>query len=390
MVEASERGGTLFLNSQKTTVEMPLVFQDTHELDALSAQVSWSRSGGDTELWINNISFSNAHLAGSVFGVYRTAGSDERQHRSHRPPHAGRRALRGPLHPARGGEVGARLARRRVPRRPIEQRHAAPQGQARGFSVPTGHGPACSRSRRGSPTACCTTPTAGPTSRTSPATWSFAAAAWTCTPGRARFSARASRRCAWRFRTSAPDKSMLNVAGEAEGPTGEFLAFIEKSPVSGHDRRFHPRLAGAGHRQARAEAVDPARAIPRRARSRAPTSSPAIRSRSLPSCRPWSRRADGSSSPRSSGARAEREGRPARRAGDDHRDDRARRPRCGSTCRDASTPTRSAAPAAPQWVQHLRGATDWRATLDAPASAARTSCSSRTCRASRSTCPRRS
>ncbi|MGH8662488.1 MAG: YhdP family protein [Burkholderiales bacterium] len=74
-VEANERGGTLFLNSQNVTVEMPLVFGDAHELEALSAQISWSRGGGETELWINNIAFANAHLAGSVFGVYRTAGA---------------------------------------------------------------------------------------------------------------------------------------------------------------------------------------------------------------------------------------------------------------------------------------------------------------------------
>lgn len=74
-VEATERGGTLLLNSQKATLEMPLVFRGAHELEAFSAQISWAISGGETELWINNVAFSNAHLAGSVFGVYRTAGT---------------------------------------------------------------------------------------------------------------------------------------------------------------------------------------------------------------------------------------------------------------------------------------------------------------------------
>ncbi|MGH6693342.1 MAG: YhdP family protein, partial [Gammaproteobacteria bacterium] len=74
-VEATERGGALFLNSQKATVQMPLVFRDAHELEALSAQISWAKNGGETELWINNATFSNAHLGGSVFGVYRTAGA---------------------------------------------------------------------------------------------------------------------------------------------------------------------------------------------------------------------------------------------------------------------------------------------------------------------------
>jgi uncharacterized protein (TIGR02099 family) len=74
-VDANERGGTLVLNSSNTTVNMPLVFRDSHEFEALAAQVSWSRSGGDTELRLNSISFSNSHLAGTLFGNYRTAGS---------------------------------------------------------------------------------------------------------------------------------------------------------------------------------------------------------------------------------------------------------------------------------------------------------------------------
>jgi len=74
-VEASERGGTLALSAQKAAVEMPLVFRDRHEFEALAAQVSWTRSGGETALRLDNISFSNGHLAGNVFGNYRTAGA---------------------------------------------------------------------------------------------------------------------------------------------------------------------------------------------------------------------------------------------------------------------------------------------------------------------------
>ena len=74
-LEATERGGTLSLNSNKATVDMPLVFRDLHEFEALAAQVNWARSGGETELRLNSISFSNSHLAGTVFGNYRTTGS---------------------------------------------------------------------------------------------------------------------------------------------------------------------------------------------------------------------------------------------------------------------------------------------------------------------------
>lgn len=74
-LEASERAGTLSLNSRKATVEMPLVFRDRHEFDSLVAQVTWTRSGGEAEVKLNHVAFSNAHLAGTVIGVYRTAGS---------------------------------------------------------------------------------------------------------------------------------------------------------------------------------------------------------------------------------------------------------------------------------------------------------------------------
>ncbi len=74
-LEASERGGTISLNSDKATVDMPLVFRDVHEFEALAAQATWTRSGGETELRLNSISFSNSQLAGTVFGNYRTAGS---------------------------------------------------------------------------------------------------------------------------------------------------------------------------------------------------------------------------------------------------------------------------------------------------------------------------
>lgn len=74
-LDANERGGTLLINSTNASVDMPLVFRDVHVFEALAAQVSWSRSSGETELRLNNITFSNAHLAGTLFGNYRTAGS---------------------------------------------------------------------------------------------------------------------------------------------------------------------------------------------------------------------------------------------------------------------------------------------------------------------------
>jgi uncharacterized protein (TIGR02099 family) len=74
-LDLSERGGTLQLNAQKARVDMPLVFRQPLEFDTLTAQLAWTRSGGETELRLNNVAFSNAHLSGALFGNYRTAGS---------------------------------------------------------------------------------------------------------------------------------------------------------------------------------------------------------------------------------------------------------------------------------------------------------------------------
>jgi uncharacterized protein YhdP len=74
-IEGTERGGTLQLNTQNAGVDMPLVFREPLHFDVLSAQLAWSRADGETEIRLNNISFSNSHLAGNVLGTYRTMGT---------------------------------------------------------------------------------------------------------------------------------------------------------------------------------------------------------------------------------------------------------------------------------------------------------------------------
>ena len=74
-LDASEKGGTLALNSPKATVDMPLVFRDPLQFEAFTANTAWTRDGQGTELRLNSISFSNPHVSGTVFGNYRTAGS---------------------------------------------------------------------------------------------------------------------------------------------------------------------------------------------------------------------------------------------------------------------------------------------------------------------------
>lgn len=75
-VEARENGGTLYLNTQKAALEMPSMFREPLEFDVLTAQLRWERiAAGQTEVRLNSVSFSNSHLAGTVFGNYRTTAS---------------------------------------------------------------------------------------------------------------------------------------------------------------------------------------------------------------------------------------------------------------------------------------------------------------------------
>jgi uncharacterized protein (TIGR02099 family) len=367
MVEASERGGTLFLNSQKTVVEMPLVFQDVHELDALSAQISWARSGADTELWINNVAFSNAHLAGSVFGVYRTAGSkkgsidltgrltraDARFVSRYVPlvlsqatrdwldaaflaGHSSNATLRlkGRLEdfPFRGGANGVFQVTARITDGVLHY----------GKGWPDISNIACDlvfRSER------------------------MDIHAWEGTILGARLA---------KVRVGIPDltpgKETLNVAGEAEGPTATFLEFIEKSPVAGMIDDFTRgwQAQGAGRLALKL-------AIPLGDTSKstvagtyqfagnAITISPEI---------PVVEQAGGrldftNTSVRTQDVKGVLLGGPVSISASTVREGPVRIDAQGRVNADAARRT-----AAPQWVQYLRGATDWRATLRARARSA--------------------
>jgi len=231
-VEASERGGTLFLNSQKATAEMPRVFRDAHEFDALSAQISWARSGGETELWINNVAFSNAHLAGTVSGVYRTAGTT-----------SGAIDLTGRLTRADARFVGryiplvvGKTARDWLDAAFIAGRSSNVTFRLKGkldeFPYPDGKGGVFQV-----------------TARVSDGVLHYGNG-WPDIGNIACdlvFRGKRMEVHAWQgaifgthlanVRVEIPDLSpanaVLHISGESEGPTGDFLAFIEKSPVAG-------------------------------------------------------------------------------------------------------------------------------------------------------------
>jgi len=78
-VDATEKGGTLNLASERITLEFPETFHEPLILDFLTGQTSWRVSERDSvTLKFSNISFSNSGASGSAYGTYhfKTGGMD--------------------------------------------------------------------------------------------------------------------------------------------------------------------------------------------------------------------------------------------------------------------------------------------------------------------------
>ena len=74
-VEATERGGTLALDSRQAAVDLPRVFPEPHiALDALAAQLHWKLDGAHLDVGLDKLSFSNPDATGSAQGTYRADG----------------------------------------------------------------------------------------------------------------------------------------------------------------------------------------------------------------------------------------------------------------------------------------------------------------------------
>lgn len=78
-IEADERKGALRLAAKEVQIDLPLIFQDpVTKLDALSGLVSWdvnevaSPEQHALQFKLGNLAFSNADLAGTAFGSYAT------------------------------------------------------------------------------------------------------------------------------------------------------------------------------------------------------------------------------------------------------------------------------------------------------------------------------
>ena len=75
-IDGTEKGGTMYVNSSGARLDMPRIFREPLQFDTLTAQLGWGRRGTEVELRLNNVAFTNSHLAGTLFGRYQTvAGS---------------------------------------------------------------------------------------------------------------------------------------------------------------------------------------------------------------------------------------------------------------------------------------------------------------------------
>ncbi len=72
---ASERGGTASLTATSGAFELPGVFIEPLPLDFLTLNAGWTLRDGLVDVVLKNASFTNEHLAGSVSGSYRGASA---------------------------------------------------------------------------------------------------------------------------------------------------------------------------------------------------------------------------------------------------------------------------------------------------------------------------
>ncbi len=73
-VDADQRGGMLALRAGAAELAMPRVFVEPLPLSSLAAKVVWSMSDGLPLVRVENASFTNAHLSGSLAGTYQAQG----------------------------------------------------------------------------------------------------------------------------------------------------------------------------------------------------------------------------------------------------------------------------------------------------------------------------
>lgn len=74
-IEANEKRGTLTLANKGTRLELTRVFAEELQFDELAGQVSWTRNADEYDIRLTGLSFANADLAGTLQGTYQTVAN---------------------------------------------------------------------------------------------------------------------------------------------------------------------------------------------------------------------------------------------------------------------------------------------------------------------------
>ena len=73
-IDGNEKGGSALLSAGKSSIDLAQAFVDpVRRFDKFTAQFAWNHVQGELQLKLSNISFVNADLAGIAFGSYTTA-----------------------------------------------------------------------------------------------------------------------------------------------------------------------------------------------------------------------------------------------------------------------------------------------------------------------------
>ncbi|RPI46291.1 MAG: TIGR02099 family protein [Betaproteobacteria bacterium] len=71
-VEANEKGGVLTLAKHPLRIDLPKVFSEPLDFDEFSGQVRWTASGRQIDFRLSDVRFANTDLAGSLSAIYRS------------------------------------------------------------------------------------------------------------------------------------------------------------------------------------------------------------------------------------------------------------------------------------------------------------------------------
>ncbi len=74
-LDGNESGGSLSLDAHRSGFNFPGIFETPVNLDTLTGHASWKNGENDVKVSIENLSFSNPDLSGTAFGTYDTQGN---------------------------------------------------------------------------------------------------------------------------------------------------------------------------------------------------------------------------------------------------------------------------------------------------------------------------